>query len=115
MHGEVSYGCRRMITIKSSSQDAVVLRYLLEKYPVTVKELATMLTLPRRTLDRVLDRLKRRGIIQLEPLPGKTYVRLVRHDIKFVGINPSQRKALKHTGNRGKKGPEAEDVSVAYQ
>ena len=79
------------------------------------KELADMLTLPKRTLDQVIKRLKRRGIIVLEPLPGKTYVRLVRHDIKFVGINPSQRKALKHTGKSGKKGAEAEDVSMAYQ
>ncbi len=104
-----------MITIKSSSQDAVVLRYLLEKYPVTVKELSDMLTLPKRTLDQVIKRLKRRGIIILEPLPGKTYVRLIRHDIKFVGINPSQRKTLKHTGRKGKKGFEDEDVSKAYQ
>ncbi len=103
-----------MITIEASSQDAEVLRYLLDKYPVTVEELRDMLSLPKRTLTRVIRRLEKRGIILLEPLPGKTYIRLRRRDIRFVGINPSQRKALKHRGGGGKKKDEDKGPDPAY-
>lgn len=103
-----------MITINASSQEAEVLRYLLEKYPVTVEELRDMLSLPGRTLKRIIGKLERRRIIILEPLPGKTYIRLLRTDIKFVGINPSQRKALKHTGGSGKKETEKAGPDPAY-
>ena len=104
-----------MITVDASSQEAVVLNYLLAKYPVTVEELRDMLSLPGRTLERVLIRLIRRGIIILEPLPGKTYIRMRRMDIRFVGINPSQQRALKHSGKSKKRVKDSKDVDYAYQ
>jgi len=104
-----------MITVDASSQEAVVLNYLLAKYPVTVEELRDMLSLPGRTLERVLKRLIRRGIIILEPLPGKTYIRMRRMDIRFVGINPSQQRALKHSGKSKKRVKDSKDVDYAYQ
>jgi len=103
-----------MITIDASSKEAVVLNYLLAKYPVTVEELQDMLSLSGRTLERVLKRLIRRGIIILEPLPGKTYIRMRRMDIRFVGINPSQQRALKHSGKTKNETRDAEDVDYAY-
>ena len=103
-----------MITIEASSQEAEVLRYLLDKYPVTVEELRDMLSLPKRTLTRVIRKLEKRRIILLEPLPGKTYIRLQRSDIRFVGINPSQRRALKHRGGGRKKKEEDEGPDPAY-
>lgn len=104
-----------MITINASSSEAIVLRYLLEKYPVTKDELADMLTLPRKTLERVIKKLVRRRIIRLEPLPGKIYVRLLRMDIKFVGINPSQRRALKHAGGTKPPGKKVDESDYSYQ
>jgi len=103
-----------MITVDASSQEAVVLNYLLAKYPVTVEELQDMLPLPGKKLERVLKKLIRRGIILLEPLPDKTYIRLRRMDIRFVGINPAQQRALKHSGKSKKKVEDNTDVDYAY-
>ena len=104
-----------VITINASSSEAIVLRYLLSKYPVTKDELEDILSLPGKTLERVLKKLVRRRIIRLEPLPGKIYVRLLRMDIRFVGINPSQRKALKHAGGRKTSGAAADENDYSYQ
>lgn len=91
----------------------MVLDYLLEKYPVTVEELSDMLSLSEKKLRLILKKLEKRGILVLEPLPDKTYVRLLRRDIRFVGVNPSQKRALKRRRRRDKKKKE-EDLDRLY-
>ncbi len=75
-----------------------ILKYLLEAYPVTAAQLARDLHIPERRLWRTLKALEVQGVIELETLPGKTYVRLLRRDLSFYGYKESQRKRLKRSG-----------------
>ncbi len=54
-----------------------VVRFLGENYPVTVEDIRKGLSLRRETLLRVLKAVVAKGIVELEPLPDKTYVRLL--------------------------------------
>ncbi|RLF62613.1 MAG: transcriptional regulator, partial [Thermoplasmata archaeon] len=40
-----------------------------------------------------------KGIVEIEPLPGKTFVRLLRHDFTFVGRR-HQKKFIKRKRSR---------------
>ena len=95
------------IEVLHGSLEERVLRYLLEAYPVTTAALARDLRIPESRLARVLKALALRGIIELEQLPGKTFVRLLRQDLAFFGYKESQRKRIKRSG--GKKS-ESKDV-----
>ena len=91
-----------MIEIDSDTIEGRLLRILLEEKPVTVKELARELHLSEKKLERVVKALISRGIIQTEGTGDKVYVRLIRKDISFHGINPAQEKALKHKREKKK-------------
>jgi DNA-binding MarR family transcriptional regulator len=54
-----------------------VIRFLGENYPVTVEDLRRGLSIRPDTLSRTLKALAAKGLIELEPLPDKTYVRLL--------------------------------------
>lgn len=94
-----------VIEIEADTLEGRVLRILLATYPITLEDLKWELKISNEMLDRVLKKLAVRGIIEMEKLPGTTYVRLLRTDLKFVGLKPSQKKRVKRKG--GKK--EAED------
>ena len=91
------------IEIESDSLEARLLRILLKTYPITVSDLKWDLKVSGGILDRTLKALQSRGIIELEVLPDKTYVRLLRTDIAFVGRKATQRKRFKHKGKRSGK------------
>ena len=84
----------------SGSVEERVLRYLLDVYPVTVEDLERELKINRDRLDRVIKSFLQRGIVEIEPLPDKTYIRLLRSDFHFTGIKPSQRRRYKQSGGR---------------
>lgn len=84
-----------MIEIKNGSIDAQIIRILQKSYPVTVEEIENKLHLSHSQVLRVLNQLHVKGIIMLEPLPDKIFVRLLRNDFKFVG-KKRQRKFVKH-------------------
>jgi len=88
------------IEVLHGSLEERVLRYLLETYPVTTATLARDLRIPASRLGRVLKALALRGIVELEELPDKTFVRLLRQDFSFFGYKESQRKRIKRTGGR---------------
>lgn len=94
-----------MIEIERGSLEARIIEVLLEVYPITVQELREELSLSEKMLERGLKRLQTRGIIGLEPLPDKVYVRLIRRDFHFIGRKVTQRKPLKRKGGK-KKGKE---------
>jgi predicted transcriptional regulator len=73
------------IEVLHGSLDERVLRYLLEAYPVTTAALSRDLRIPESRLGRLLKALALRGIVELEELPDKTFVRLLRHDFSFFG------------------------------
>jgi hypothetical protein len=84
-----------MIEIDNASIDARIIKILQKKYPVTVADIEKELNLSHDRILRVLNQLHVKGIVMLEPLPGKIYVRLLRRDFKFVG-KKRQRKFIKH-------------------
>ncbi len=86
------------VEVLHGSLDERILRYLLETYPVTTATLARDLRLTKSRLDRQLKALAVRGILELEELPDKTFVRLLRQDFSFFGYKDSQRKRFKRSG-----------------
>ena len=62
-----------------------ILSILKERYPITVEELRDELSIRPDTLSRSLKALSVKGLIVLEPLPDKTYIRLLVPDIQLEG------------------------------
>ena len=96
------------IEVLHGSLEERILRYLLEAYPVTAAMLSRGLRVPRSRLDRQLKALALRGIVELEDLPDKTFVRLLRHDFSFFGYKDSQRKRFKRSGGGRKTSKDVE-------
>ena len=88
------------IEVIHGSLEERILRYLLEVYPVTVEDLVKDLKVKRDRLDRILKSFIQRGIVELEPLPDKTYIRLLRSDFHFTGVAPTQRRRFKQSGGK---------------
>jgi hypothetical protein len=91
-----------MIEIERGTIEAKIIEVLLEVYPITIKELQKELALSEKVIERGVKRLQTRGIIQLEPLPDKTFIRLQRRDFHFIGRKATQKKPLKRKGGRSK-------------
>lgn len=88
------------IEILHGSLEERVVRYLLEVYPATVEDLERELKVKRERVERILRSLAQRGAIELEPLPDKTFIRLIRSDFHFTGIKPTQRRRFKQSGGK---------------
>jgi len=98
-----------MIEITRGTLDEQIIRILQKTYPMTVKELKIKLHLSKQQVVRVLNKLHVKGIVRLEPLPDKTYVRLLRHDFSFVG-KKRQRKFIKHSRSKINKSKDYEGI-----
>ena len=90
-----------MIEIVKGTLEEQVIRLLQKKYPITIEDVERELHHSRAMVERILQKLQVKGIVRLEPLPDRTYIRLLRNDFRFVGIQ-RQRKFLKHS-TEGKK------------
>jgi len=88
-----------MIEIIKGTFEERIIRILQKKYPITVKELQNNLHLSRNTVMRFLNKFQIKGIVELEPLSDKTYIRLLRNDFSFIG-KKNQRKFIKHSSNK---------------
>jgi DNA-binding transcriptional ArsR family regulator len=88
------------IEIDADSLEARILRILLETYPITVSDLKWELKISPNILERTLKALQSRGILELEEMPDKTFIRLIRRDISFVGRKATQKKRFKHKGKK---------------
>ena len=65
---------------------------------MTTSALARDLRISVARLSRVLKALALRGIVELEELPDRTFVRLLRQDFSFFGYKESQKKRFKRSG-----------------
>ena len=90
-----------MIEIKSGTIEERIIKLLQKKYPITISEISTDLHLSKDIVTRVLQKLLIKSVVQLEPLPGKTYIRLLRNDFSFVA-KKRQRKFIKHHSQKKK-------------
>jgi len=107
----IIYG-HRMIEIIIGSIEEQIIKLLQKKYPITTFELASKLRVSRKEIEWVLQKLQVKGIAKLEPLPDKTYVRLLRNDFQFVG-SKQQRKLMKRS-TKNKKEDDRDYDSIMY-
>jgi len=92
-----------MIEIVNGTLEEQIIKLLQKTYPITIKDLEKKLHVSRDMIMRTLQKFQIKGIVHVEPLPDKTYIRLIRRDFRFVG-KKRQRKFVKH--HSGKKSPE---------
>jgi hypothetical protein len=64
-----------MRTTEVTKDEVLLLKEAAERYPVTVEELRRVLRLRPTAFDMALRGLVMKGMVQLEPLDDKTYVR----------------------------------------
>ena len=98
-----------MIEITRGTLDEQIIKILQKIYPITIEELKIKLHISKQQVLRVLNKLHVKGIVLLEPLPDKTYVRLIRHDFSFVG-KKRQRKFIKHYKSKTNKSKDYEGI-----
>ena len=84
-----------MIEIVKETLEEQIIKLLQKTYPITISDIEKELHVSRKMIVRILQKFQVKGIIQLEPLPDKTYIRLLRHDFSFIG-KKRQRKFIKH-------------------
>ena len=65
------------MNVQVDSLQARIIAILKDWYPITVEELKDELALPSRVLERSLKGLMVKGVIALEPLSDKTFIRLL--------------------------------------
>jgi len=97
-----------MIEITTGTLEEQIIKLLQKKYPITISDIEEELQASKKIIVRVLQKLQVKGIVQLEPLPDKTYVRLLRRDFSFIG-KKRQRKFLKHRTGKKRQEPEEYD------
>lgn len=97
-----------MIEITSGTLEERIIKLLQKTYPITVYDIGKKLHVSRTIILRILKKFQAKSIIQLESLPDKTYIRLLRHDFSFIG-KKRQRKFIKHRSGRKKQESEEYD------
>ncbi len=101
-----------MIEITSGTLEERFIKLLQKTYPITISDVKQQLHISKKTVERILQKFQVKGIVQLEPLPDKTYIRLLRHDFSFIG-GKRQRKFIKHHSGR-KKQESSEPDEIMY-
>jgi DNA-binding MarR family transcriptional regulator len=93
-----------MIEITNGTIEERIIKLLQKIYPITISDIQKELQVSRQIIIRVLQKFQTKGIIQMEPLPDKTFIRLSRNDFMFVG-KKRQKKFIKHHKGKKKKEP----------
>jgi predicted ArsR family transcriptional regulator len=89
-----------MIEITTGTLEERIIKLLKKTYPISVEDIKSELNVSKDMVLRTLKKFQMKGIVRLEPLPDKTYVRLIRHDFSFIG-KKRQKKFIKHrTGKK---------------
>lgn len=70
--------------VKLNPVEMKILKILRDWYPVTVEELREELRMREDTLERSLKSMVVKGVVALEPLSDKTYVRLLMSDVSVA-------------------------------
>jgi len=92
--------------VKLNEAERRILEVLLDWYPITVEELRDELRMREDVLMRNLRAMMMKGVVELEPLTNKTYIRLLMTDVQIA-----------HKGRRPKTGHEPDDEydALMYQ
>ena len=95
-----------MIEITTGTLEERIIKLLKKKYPIAVEDISSDLKVSKDKVLRSLKKFQMKGIVSLEPLPDKTFVRLLRHDFSFIGKR-RQKEFIKH--RTGKKMQETDE------
>ncbi|PKP57854.1 MAG: transcriptional regulator [Candidatus Altiarchaeales archaeon HGW-Altiarchaeales-2] len=60
-----------------------IIKILMKKYPITTDELVKEIGMRKDVVQKEIKKLEREGVIALEVLPDKIFVRLLRRDFMF--------------------------------
>ncbi|KAA0003059.1 MAG: HTH domain-containing protein [Thermoplasmata archaeon] len=99
-----------MIEIKSGTMEEKIIKILQKKYPITIEQIRSELKVSRAIIERELRKLQARGILLLEPLPDKTFIRLLRNDFRFIGRRHQYKFIKKKIGKREIKEEDEDDI-----
>lgn len=94
-----------MIEITCGTLEEQIIKLLQKTYPITLQDIIKNMHISKTIAIRELKKLQTKGIVRLEPLPDKTFIRLQRNDFSFVGKR-RQRKFIKHTKSKKVQEPE---------
>ena len=92
-----------MIEITAGTNQERIIKLLQKFYPITIKDIKNKLNVSKNVVERLLQQFQVKGIVQLDFLPDKTYVRLLRNDFSFVGKRRQRKFVKRHTGKKPKK------------
>ena len=98
-----------MITITKGSTEEKILNAVKEHYPVDIETVAKILRMRPALVKKTINILVKKGILAIDDLPDKKYLRQVRFDISVVGYNDGQKKFMKHGKKRNEGGRKAEE------
>jgi len=102
------------MNVQVDSLQARIIAILKDWYPITVEELKDELALPSGVLERSLKGLMVKGVIALEPLSDKTFIRLLVPEIVIEVDSKGKKKRRK-----GRAGPslpvEGSNDSIMYR
>jgi hypothetical protein len=88
------------MNVKVDALQARIIGILKDWYPITVAELRDELSLPSGVLERSLKGLMAKGVIALEPLSDKTYIRLLTPEIVLETDGQGHKKAIPKQGQK---------------
>ena len=91
-----------MIDIKIGTIEERIIKTLQKEYPITMKELAKKIGISIKKLQMEIIKLHKKGVVDIDILPDKTFVRLIRFDIRFFGER-NQYKFIKKKKEKAKK------------
>lgn len=81
---------------------ARIIGILKDWYPITVEELRDELSLPSGVLERSLKALMVKGVIELEPLSDKTFIRLLTQELVLEKEGKGHKKAVPKPGQKAR-------------
>jgi len=91
-----------MIDIKIGTMEERIIKLLQKEYPITIREMAKKIGVSVEKLKMEIIKLQKKGVVDIDILPDKTFVRLVRFDIRFFGER-NQYKFIKKKKSKIKK------------
>jgi len=62
-----------------------IIKLIQKNYPITIKEIAERIGVGIEKVKMEIIKLQKKGIVDVDILPDKTFVRLIRYDIRFFG------------------------------
>lgn len=102
-----------MIEITRGTTEEQIIRILQKKYPITIMDIKKKLNISKKQIERTLQKLQVKGIVQLDILPDKTFIRLTRNDFSFIGLK-RQKKFIKHKTGKKFKTVKNNDDDIMY-